>query len=107
LAATNDPNLLLVGGHYGATISADGRTILEQRSFTKECLVLKRAEDTEPEIDMAAYTVGHILDDRPTEIHVFLNLLCGKPLHVVTADRRLWRIENGKIRLLKLPADDR
>ncbi|MEN6425501.1 MAG: hypothetical protein ABFE13_09065 [Phycisphaerales bacterium] len=107
LAATSDPNLLLVGGHYRATVSADGQTILEQRSFTRECLVLKSSEVAGPDVDVAAFTVGHILDARPTEIHVFLNLLCGKPLYVVTADRRFWRIENGKIRLLKLPTDDR
>jgi len=103
LAATSDPNLLLAGGHYGATISADGQTVLEQRSFTKDCLVLKRTDEGGPDLDVAAYTLGHVLDDRPTEIHVFLNLLCGKPLYIVTADNRLWRIENGKIRLLKRP----
>lgn len=106
LAATSDPNLLLVGGHYRATMSADGRTILEQRNFTKECLVLKNPKGTEADADSTAYTVGHILDVRPTEIHVFLNLLCGRPLYVVTVDGRLWRINNGKIRLLKVPAEN-
>lgn len=107
LAATSDPNLLLVGGHYRATVSADGRTVLEQRSFAKECLVLKEPGVAGPDVDVAAYTLGHILDDRPTEIHVFLNLLCGRPLYIVTADRRFWHIEDGKIRLLKSAAHDR
>ncbi len=103
LAATRDPNLLLVGGHYRATVSADGKTVLEQRSFTKDCLVLKRLEGAGSDGDAAAYTVGHILDNRPTEIHVFLNLLCGKPLYVVTGDGRFWRVEGGRVRLLKQP----
>ncbi len=103
LAAASDPNLLLVGGHYRATVSADGRTILEQRSFTKDCFVLKSRDDAGPDVDVVAYTLGHVHDDRPVEIHVFLNLLCGKPLYVVTADRRFWRIENGRIALLKQP----
>jgi len=107
LAATNDPNLVLVGGHYRATVSQDGRTGLEQRSFAKGCLVLKNPDVAGPDGDMSAYTVGPILDSRPTEIHVFLNLLCGKPLYIVTADRRFWRIEDGKIRLFKLPDRDR
>ena len=103
LAATSDPNLILVGGHYRVTVSADGRTVLERRSFTKDCMVLKRPQDMGPDVDVAAYTLGHVLDDTPTEIHVFLSLLYGKPLYVVTADRRFWYIEGGKIRILKRP----
>jgi len=102
LAATNDPNLILVGGHYRATVSADGRTVLDRRRFADSCLVLqKNRKDTLPDAELAAYTVSHLLDDTPTEIHVFLNLLYGRPLYVVTPDRRFWYIEGGKIRLLK------
>ncbi len=103
LAATNDPNLILIGGHSRVTVSADGRTILERRSFTKDCMVLKTPQDVGPDVDVAAYTVGHVLDNTPTEVHVFLSLLYGKPLYVVTADRRFWYIEGGKIRILKRP----
>ena len=103
LAATSDPNLLLVGGHYRATVSADGQTILDWRGFAKDCPVLKMPERDESDLDLASYTVVHVLDDRPTEIHVFLNLLCGRPLYVVTADRRVWCVEEGGIRLLKRP----
>lgn len=103
LAATSDPNLVLVGGHYRATVSEDGRTVLERRGFTKDCLVLKKPENLGPDVDVAAYTLGHVLDRTPTEIHVYLNLLYGKPLYVVTVDRRFWRIEGGKIQLLGLP----
>ena len=101
LAATSDPNLILVGGHYRATVSADGRIVLDRRGFTMDCMVLKKPEDAAPDVDIAAYTLGHVLDNTPTEIHVFLNLLYGKPLYVVTADRRFWYVEGGKIRLLK------
>jgi hypothetical protein len=104
LAATNDPNLVLVGGHYRTTVSADGRTILERRPFAKSCLVLqKNPKNVPPGTEVAAYTMSHFLDNTPTEIHVFLNLFYGKPLYVVTADDRLWYIEGGKISLLKRP----
>jgi hypothetical protein len=104
LAETSDPNLVLVGGHYRATVSADGRTVLHCRSFTNSCLVLeKNPKGTPPGVELAAYTVSHLLDNTPTEIHVLLNLLYGKPLYVVTADRRFWYVDGGKIRLLKHP----
>lgn len=103
LAATSDPNLVLIGGHYRATVSADGGTLLERRGFTEDCMVLKKSPEGTPDADVAAYTLGHVLDKTPTEIHVFLNLLYGKPLYVVTADRRLWYIEGGKIRIVRRP----
>lgn len=101
LAATSDPNLILVGGHYRATVSADGRTVLEHRNFTKDCMVLKKPRAANPDIGVVAYTLAHVLDNTPTEVHVFLSLLYGKPLYVATADRRFWYIEGGKIRLLR------
>ncbi len=102
LAATNDPNAIVIGGHYRATVSPDGRNVLERRGFTKSCLVLsKRPKDMPSGAELAAYTVSHLLDNTPTEIHVFVNLHCGKPLYVATPDGRYWYIENGKIRLLK------
>lgn len=102
LAATSDPNLILVGGHHRATVSADGRTVLDRRDFSRSCLALpKSPKDIPPGAELAAYTVSHLLDNTPTEIHVFLNLLHGKPFYVATPDRRLWYIENGKVQLLK------
>jgi len=104
LAATSDPNLVLVGGHYRAVVSADGRTVLERRNFAKSCLVLqKNPKDTPPGTEVAAYTMSHFLDNTPTEIHVFLNLFYGKPLYVVTPDDRFWYIEGGKISIIKQP----
>lgn len=101
LAVTGDPNLILIGGHCRATVSADGRTLLERRCFSKDCLVLRRSSKGTPQVEVEAYAVGHIPDQTPTEIQVFLSLRYGKPLYVVTADRRLWHIEGAKIRLLR------
>lgn len=104
LAATNDPNLVLVGGHYRATVSVDGRTVLEHRHFADSCLVLqKNPKNVPPGTEVAAYTMNHFLDNTPTEIHVFLNLFYGKPLYVTTPNDRLWYIEDGTISLLKQP----
>jgi hypothetical protein len=104
LAATIDPNLVLVGGHYRATVSVDGRTVLERRHFADSCLVLqKNPKNVPPGTEVAAYTMNHFLDNTPTEIHVFLNLFYGKPLYVTTPDERLWYIEGGRISLLKQP----
>ncbi len=102
LAATDDPDVIVVGGHYRATTSADGRTILERRGFTRSCLTLsKRPKDMPSGAELSAYTMSHLLDNTPTEIHIFINLHYGKPLYVATPDGCYWYIKDGKVRLLK------
>jgi hypothetical protein len=102
LAATTNPQTIVVGGHYRATISNNGNDILSQRGFTKSCLNLSTDPSDMPSgAEPAAYTVSHLLDDVPTEIHVFLSLVYRKPFYVITRDDRLWRIEGDTIKLLK------
>ncbi len=51
--------------------------------------------------ELVAYTMSHLLDNTPTEIHVFLSLLHQMPFYIATPDRRFWYIEEGRIRLLR------
>jgi hypothetical protein len=50
--------------------------------------------------------VTHLLDDIPTEAHVFWSLWAGKPMYVGTPDRRIWAIEGGRIRLARSGGSD-
>lgn len=43
--------------------------------------------------------VTHVLNDHPIETHVFLSLLHGLNLYVMT-ENALWSVDKGKIRLL-------
>lgn len=102
LAATTDTQSVVVGGHCRATISRDGNHILSQRRFTNSCLNLPtNPPEMPPGAELAFYAVTHLLDDVPTEIHVFLSLLSGKPFYVATKDGRFWYIEGDTIKLLK------
>lgn len=81
-----------LGGYYRYDVSSDGGSITSQRAFTRSCLELANSKRT------AALMVTHLLDPQPTEVHVFANLLAGKPLYVGTTDNgMLWKIENGQI----------
>ncbi len=98
IAATTDPQSVVIGGHYRATISSDGKNVLSHRRFTKSCLNLPtNPPDMHPDDKLAAYTVSHLLDDVPTEIHVFLSLLYKKPFYVVTRDGRYWSVKGDNI----------
>ncbi len=102
LAATTDPNLVMAGGHYRATVSADGETVLSHRRYTNSCLTLPlKPADMPASAELVAYTMSHLLDNTPTEIHVFLSLLHRMPFYVMTPDGRPWYIADGRIRLLR------
>ena len=102
IATTTDPQSIVVGGHYRGTISKDGNKVLSHRRFTKSCLILPtKPPDMPAGAELEAYTVSHLLDDVPTEIHVYLSLLHKKPFYVVTRDGRYWCIKDNVIKLLK------
>jgi len=42
IPATEDPDAIPIGGYFRYYISADGKTVLSQRAFTKSCLMSSR-----------------------------------------------------------------
>lgn len=78
LAATSDPNVVMLGGHYRITVSADGTRIISNEPLTKSCLQLAKSPDG------AALTANNLLTQEPLETHVFASLLYKIPIHVST-----------------------
>jgi len=98
LAATAE-DVVMVGGHSRITVSADGKTVLAVTPLYQSCLALPKpaADKTEKP---QALSVGYLLENVPSEIHVYLNHLYGYPVYVSTA-KNLWLVKNGKISLIK------
>jgi hypothetical protein len=99
LAATEDPNLVLVGGHYRFTISADGERVVRVERLSKSCLALNknaRPEGTKP----AALFATHIVSERPLETHGYLSLLHKQPLYIGTK-QGVWKVEGGEATLVE------
>ena len=87
---------LPVGGHFKTSVAADG-SIVSTRGFTNRCLdveVPDVAAGTRP----PPLAVTHLLDPLPTEIHVLLSILAGRPLLVVADDpQRLFAVTSEGI----------
>lgn len=87
------------GGHYRILIGADGKVVGE-RAFTRTCLML-----TAPALPKGAKPVGmfvnHLLDQTPTEIHVFTSLTARMPLFVGTPGGRVWQVAGTRITLMR------
>lgn len=101
LAATLDPNLILIGGHYRFTISADGKAIRARDALSTSCLVFDKNEK-----DSAASIMSHVVSPRPVETHAFASLTYRKVFHVGTEDGSTWRIDAGRILRVEQDAPD-
>jgi len=93
IAATTDPNLIMLGRHYRFLVSAAGDEVLEWQAFSKSALTI----DARPSADAGPattveFTVTHMLDDIPSEMHVWAALNYRTSIDVVTGDERIWRV---------------
>jgi len=80
-----------IGGHFKTTVAADG-SVSASRGFTSACLDAPVA-DPAPGARPAPIAVTHLMDELPTEIHVFLAIWTGHPLVVVAGDpQRLFQV---------------
>jgi hypothetical protein len=86
------------GGHNRATFSAAG-VLLSQRAFTNTCISMSNRADNGSEV--AAVAVTHLLDQVPTEIHVFMSIWMGVPVAVATGPpQRIWMVTGDRIELV-------
>lgn len=92
------------GGHYRVEVAADGKAG-PIRPFTKSCIELSTADNSQKGEHLAGLTITHLLDPTPTEIHVFTMFATSLPLYVSTEPNgRLWLIEfqSGRARITLL-----
>lgn len=101
LAATGDPDAILVGGHFRFTISADGKTVQRRDEMMKSCLRFSRDAMVVRGDGFGGYTAGllvrHLVALKPVETQVFSNLTYDIPVIVGTMDGLVWRIDGGTI----------
>ncbi len=90
LRAAREIEDVMVGGHQRTVVSWDGETLLAAEPLSKSCLALKATPDAR------GVTVTHLLDDTPSEIHVFLSLTHDLTFFVSTS-AGLFSVEAGKI----------
>ena len=92
LAGTTRPRVHVLGKHYRALVSADGRSVTRFEPLPKAVIEMElEPGDTPLQID-----VSHILHDYPLETHVFASLLYRLPVTVLTA-RGLWIVDGRRI----------
>jgi hypothetical protein len=102
LAATNEPNAVMVGGHYRFTVSKDGERLEQSDELFKSFMVLStKPPDLPAGSTLAALTMTTLVSDLPLETHVYLSLLHKMPFAVVAANGSMWNVEAGKVQAVK------
>jgi hypothetical protein len=100
LAATLEPDVTLIGGHYRFTISPDGSEIRRRDALSTSCL---RFED---DGSAAGQFMSHVVSLTPLETHSFASLNYRRVLHVGTMDGTAWRVAEGRIMRVEQDAPD-
>jgi hypothetical protein len=97
LAATKDPNEVVVGGHYRVSVSAEGK-VEQVDALSRSFLVLKKNGPEVPKGNqLAGLTMSHIVSKTPVETHVYLSLVHKLPFYIIAGEREIWKVEDGKI----------
>lgn len=96
LAATTDPTTVQIGGHLRHDVDASGENVVGFRKFTNSCLALPKPSAGGGQ-QVVAMMVSQILTPYPTEIHIWANLLHDIDLFVITGEKTMWRVSNGRI----------
>lgn len=96
IAATVDPGVIHVGGHYRFTVTPDGTAVESADRLSLSCLTADPNEVPE-DASVAALYVTHLVSDTPVETHVFLNLLNRVDFAVGTGPETLWSVSEGHI----------
>lgn len=96
LAASADPDAVVLAGHHRVTVSADGRSLLSEEPLSKSCLV----NELDSNVGVAALVVTHVLHPEPIETHVFTSLTYRLPLYVGTEQGK-FEVEGASIQRLE------
>src|ERR1051326_3702319 len=96
LAATKtDPKLIIIGGHYRFTISADGKSIVQKDALSKTCLRFTR--ETGPNGEPGQIFFVHVVTLTPIETHVFASFSYDMPFRIGTRDGKAWKVDGDRI----------
>lgn len=101
IPGTLDALRIPLGGAHRLELDATAEHLVNERSFTRSCLVLGDPK-SDPKKRPVGLFVTHLMDPVPTEIHVFWNLWAGIPLYISTPPNgTIWNLSKGHISLVK------
>jgi len=105
MAATTNPDEIIVGGHYRFTISKDGKSILRKDALSRGCLVIPKPHPNKDEDVLGAF-IGHLVSLTPIETYVFDSLSYDETFNIGTLDGKAWKVAGGHITEINMDMAD-
>jgi len=96
MAATTDPNAIVIGGHVRFTISSDGKKVVQKDALSRSCLILQKGAVPAGSQESGAF-VSQLVSLTPVETHVFASLAYHTNLFVGTLDGKTWKVDGDQI----------
>lgn len=98
LGSTNNPDEIVLAGHFRVTVSADGAKA-EQVDALSRGLVINNKKQVPPGAEIYGMYMIQLVSSKPVETLVYTYRLKGVPIYVTTnPGGEIWKIENGKIK---------
>ena len=98
LGSTNNPDEIVLAGHFRATVSANGEKVERVDALSKS-LFINSKKQVPAGTTMAGMYITQLVSAKPVETLLYTNRITGLPIIVATLpDGRIWEIENGKIK---------
>lgn len=100
LAATNNPDLNVGGGHHRFLIDPTKNKVIEHYSHSNDCLL----SATDKGATSLVFT--HMTSNVPNEFHIYMSYLYKIPVYVLTMNNGIiWKVYNGEINAIEFTND--
>lgn len=99
LAALPRTDEVILAGHFRVTVSADGAKAERVDGLSKSLVSSGRIKSGSADDATAALFLIQLVSNKPVETLVYTANLAKKPIYVGTPDRKMWIVENGKMRI--------
>jgi len=98
LAATNEPGIIMAGGHYRYTISINGESVQYADRLSRSCLTLNKNSTELPEgAEPVAMYMTHIVSNTPVETHIYLSLLHQMAFAISAGENTIWMVDGTQV----------
>ena len=98
LGRTNDPNEIVLAGHFRVTVSADGGRAERVDALSRSLATQRKGKDLPPGYHQVGMHMAQIVSSKPVETLIYTSNLTNMPIAVATPPNgQVWFIENGRI----------
>jgi hypothetical protein len=99
LGANNKPNEVVLAGHFRVSVSADGNKAERVDALSRSLNVVPKQTDGNKKTE--ALWIIQLVSNKPVETFIYLSNLHNSPIYVGTSDRTIWKVENGKVEIVR------